>query len=334
VINWTVEKPLVETECALYGTNLLVPVLMAIRTAENGSSASLSLRQTTACDISMVCCATAAGKTLDFQSALSAGPAYVLTDEKGIAAIRNTIAKLNVVSTQNTEMNTVSVVDNGAGTIQIRPTPTTKLGIEGGSSLLLSGLSFVPVDAAKVVATIRTSQPSTFITETPAPSYLRYLSPSILATRIFLESAPKPINATCFVAIAMPSTINPNWQAISSGTSPLLLKTSSEGILIGECSINAGREYGVLSVSAPTYAEQLHMAALTVLHRLWSYPGNPLTTTPDHQLVVSTNWIAYFASIWAPSGVANDPNNLNANWVKDFTAAYNGFIAALLPAAP
>jgi hypothetical protein len=97
---------------------------------------------------------------------------------------------------------------------------------------------------------------------------------------------------------------------------------------------SAGREYGVLSVSAPTYAEQLHMAALTVLHRLWSYPGNPLTTTPDHQLVVSTNWIAYFASIWAPSGVANDPNNLNANWVKDFTAAYNGFIAALLPAAP
>ena len=98
----------------------------------------------------------------------------------------------------------------------------------------------------------------------------------------------------------------------------------------------AGREFGVLSVSAPTYAEQLHMAAATVMHRLWSYPGNPLTTTPNGELIVSPNWVAYFASIWAPSGVANDPTNLNANWTKDFLHAYNGFIAAavLPPHAP
>ena len=99
---------------------------------------------------------------------------------------------------------------------------------------------------------------------------------------------------------------------------------------------SAGREYGVLSVSAPTYAEQLRMAMATVVHRLWSYPGNPLTTTPNGELIVSPNWVAYFASIWAPSGVANDPTNLNANWTKDFLHAYNGFIAAavLPPHAP
>lgn len=94
-----------------------------------------------------------------------------------------------------------------------------------------------------------------------------------------------------------------------------------------------GKQYGVLSVSAPTYAEQLHMAAVTVVHRLASYPGNPLTTTPDKQLVVSPNWVAYFASIWSPVGVANDSTNLNANWPKNFLAAYNGFIEANRQAA-
>ena len=42
---------------------------------------------------------------------------------------------------------------------------------------------------------------------------------------------------------------------------------------------STGREYGVLSVSAPTYAEQLKIACNTVVHRLWSFPGNPLTVT-------------------------------------------------------
>src|SRR5271168_661210 len=64
---------------------------------------------------------------------------------------------------------------------------------------------------------------------------------------------------------------------------------------------SAGREFGVLSVSAPTYAEQLHMAANSVVHRLWSYPGNPMTITAHGQLVVSQTWVNYFASIWAPN---------------------------------
>ncbi len=87
-----------------------------------------------------------------------------------------------------------------------------------------------------------------------------------------------------------------------------------------------GREFGVLSVSAPTYAEQLSVAAATVAHRLWSYPGNPITETAVRRLVVSNAWIAWFASIWAPQGVVNDPNGLNANWVKNFTAYYTQFI--------
>ena len=87
-----------------------------------------------------------------------------------------------------------------------------------------------------------------------------------------------------------------------------------------------GREYGVLSVSAPTYAEQLHIATKTVLHRLWSYPGNPLTVTVDGILRVSDAWVAWFASHWAPQGVVNDPKGLNSNWTKNFLAAYTQFI--------
>lgn len=87
-----------------------------------------------------------------------------------------------------------------------------------------------------------------------------------------------------------------------------------------------GRQFGVLSVSAPTYAEQLHIAARTVAHRLWTYPGNPLTATPYNEVVVSVNWAHYFASIWAPQGVANDPHGLNVNWTKDFLTAYHKFI--------
>lgn len=91
---------------------------------------------------------------------------------------------------------------------------------------------------------------------------------------------------------------------------------------------SAGREFGVLTVSAPTYGEQLRIAANTVVHRLWSYPGNPLTITAHGQPVVSQAWVNWFASIWAPAGVANDPTGLNKNWVKNFSAAYANFIEA------
>lgn len=88
-----------------------------------------------------------------------------------------------------------------------------------------------------------------------------------------------------------------------------------------------GKQYGVLSVSAPTYAEQLHIACKTVLHRLSGYLGNPLITTPTGILRVSDNWVAYFASIWAPIGVSNDSKyNVNRFWVTNFLNAYSDFI--------
>lgn len=84
----------------------------------------------------------------------------------------------------------------------------------------------------------------------------------------------------------------------------------------------AGREFGVLSTSAPTYPDQLHVAVITVAHRLELFPKNPLIRDHNGRIKYSPNWIAYFANIWAPGGVDNDPDNLNKNWYKNALEFY------------
>ena len=84
-----------------------------------------------------------------------------------------------------------------------------------------------------------------------------------------------------------------------------------------------GREFGVLSESAPTYDDQLRICCLTVSHRLVSYPLNPFTRDHESKLMYSPKWIAYFASIWAPTSNAdNDPDGLNKFWYQNCLKAY------------
>jgi hypothetical protein len=89
-----------------------------------------------------------------------------------------------------------------------------------------------------------------------------------------------------------------------------------------------GREFGVLSQSAPTYDDQLRLCVSTVAHRLESFPGNPLVRDAFGRIRYNAKWIAYFASIWAPVGldVKNDPTGLNSNWVKNASAFYEEHI--------
>lgn len=75
-----------------------------------------------------------------------------------------------------------------------------------------------------------------------------------------------------------------------------------------------GIEFGVEPPGQYDYNGQVSMAVATVAHRLQTYPGNPLTRNSNNQIIYNDRFIAYFASIWAPIGVANDPNSLNANW--------------------
>ena len=74
-----------------------------------------------------------------------------------------------------------------------------------------------------------------------------------------------------------------------------------------------GREFGVLSVEAPSYEEQLKVACLTVAHRMVLFHGGAHSRI-NGVSVMSFNFIQWFAHIWAPLGVGNDPHNLNANW--------------------
>lgn len=92
-----------------------------------------------------------------------------------------------------------------------------------------------------------------------------------------------------------------------------------------------GREFGVLSVPAPTYAEQLDVCCRSVRHRLNEYTADVqaaavavLHETPGgaNVLVYSHDFIEWFSRIWAPQGAANDPTGLNANWARNVWYQY------------
>lgn len=100
-----------------------------------------------------------------------------------------------------------------------------------------------------------------------------------------------------------------------------------------------GKEYGVLSVSAPTYADQLRVCCSSVRHRLveFSQDKNPALTNytcpnGDVVLIYSQQFVQYLGKIYAPIGAGNDPENKNLNWVRDVAwnyihgldAAHNG----------
>ena len=84
-----------------------------------------------------------------------------------------------------------------------------------------------------------------------------------------------------------------------------------------------GKEFGVLSVSAPNYEDQLRVCCQTVRHRLIAYDMDDQSlvsyTAPNGDIVViySPAFITYLASIYAPSGANNDPNSLNRNWSRN-----------------
>ena len=79
-----------------------------------------------------------------------------------------------------------------------------------------------------------------------------------------------------------------------------------------------GREFGVLDGHATTYELQVEECCRTVAHRIYLFDEDeaPFEYT-TRGLVLSQIFIAYFAAIWAPFGVSNDPTNLNAHWLPN-----------------
>lgn len=84
-----------------------------------------------------------------------------------------------------------------------------------------------------------------------------------------------------------------------------------------------GREYGVLSVKAPTYADQLDWAARTVVHRLTTYEQATGQSPLDPDGRYSGAFIEYFAGIYAPVGATNDPRHLNQWWPGNVIGFYD-----------
>lgn len=87
----------------------------------------------------------------------------------------------------------------------------------------------------------------------------------------------------------------------------------------------AGREFGVLTVKAPTYSEQLEAACATVRNRMVEHPPRyrpRLLTSGISRLCLNDDWIEWFAARWAPLGASNDPNSLNVHWSDNVIALY------------
>lgn len=91
-----------------------------------------------------------------------------------------------------------------------------------------------------------------------------------------------------------------------------------------------GREFGILSIPAPTYSDQLLACVKTVRGRLKDYPQNPFlytkNTEGEFRLIYSTQFITYLGSKYAPTkNASNDPKGLNTNWVKNVSKFYSIF---------
>ena len=77
----------------------------------------------------------------------------------------------------------------------------------------------------------------------------------------------------------------------------------------------AGREFGVLSENADTYEQQARICALSIRNNTYRYVQKteqwPIDSATGQ---LSRGFVEFMALRWAPLGVGNDPDNLNAHW--------------------
>ena len=82
-----------------------------------------------------------------------------------------------------------------------------------------------------------------------------------------------------------------------------------------------GREFGVLSVSAPTYRDQANVAAETVRRTIARFER-----TGRHAIDATgrytAEFIRFFSIRYAPVGAANDPTTLNRHHTRNLLRAY------------
>ena len=80
-----------------------------------------------------------------------------------------------------------------------------------------------------------------------------------------------------------------------------------------------GREFGVLSVPAPTYSDQARIAAESVRKNLERFKGEAVDSVTGRY---TESFIRFFSRRYAPEGAANDPMGLNRFHAKNLIAVY------------
>ena len=93
----------------------------------------------------------------------------------------------------------------------------------------------------------------------------------------------------------------------------------------------AGREFGVLSVPAPTYEDQARIAAQTIAANRQRFEAQGQAATDPISGRFTPDFIRFFSSAYAPLGAANDPTGLNQAHAGNLARFY-GTSAAATPA--
>jgi hypothetical protein len=95
-----------------------------------------------------------------------------------------------------------------------------------------------------------------------------------------------------------------------------------------------GREFGVLSVPAPTYEEQARVAAESIrrsLQRFEAAGGQPVDVRTGRY---TEAFIRFFSARYAPLGAANDPGDLNRHHAPNLIRRYAAAARPAVTGAP
>lgn len=86
--------------------------------------------------------------------------------------------------------------------------------------------------------------------------------------------------------------------------------------------------FGVKSIPAPTYDDQLRVCCESVAHALLDYRQPLWTQSAPYSLRYAPAFVTFFGNRWAPAGAANDPNELNRDWIPNVLRLYAAEVVA------
>jgi hypothetical protein len=83
-----------------------------------------------------------------------------------------------------------------------------------------------------------------------------------------------------------------------------------------------GREFGVLSVPAPTYEDQVRLAAASIRRNVERFEATGRVAVDPAIGRYSEEFIRFFSNRYAPVGAANDPTGLNQHHARNLIRLY------------